>query len=261
MATDFTNITGFGNPVHIGSKTNPNQPTDVRCRIETIDEMNLIEYPFIGMLVYVLDEDKFYIIKSIRDVYKIPGVEASKIPGYRVDTYEEFKGNCNCSFNFDSVQKLLEILYDINNGIDAKNKIDELANMLQNQGGGNTGGDSGDSGDNDEGDEEEATGDYLTQPWHPDNYNEYQIALKMTQESPDNIIGVSGSSTKKFSIEGSTYKIEDITINRNGQDEFYKIITLKSFPTKVKFSAGYNIEKVINMCKFLARKMHKNYLL
>ena len=90
MATDFSAKTGFGNPVMIGSKTNPNQPTDVRCRIETISEMELIEFPFIGMMVYVLDEDKFYVVKSIKDVYKVPGVEASKTPGYRVDTYEEF---------------------------------------------------------------------------------------------------------------------------------------------------------------------------
>ena len=169
MATDFSKVTGFGNPVMIGSKTNPNQPTDVRCRIETIAEMNLIEYPFIGMLVYVQDEDKFYIVKSIKDVYSRPGIEASKLPGYRVDTYEEFKGGCNCSFDFDSVQKLLDILYDINNGIDAKNKIDELANMLQNQGGGNTGGDSGDSGD-DEGDN--PTVDYNVEPWNPDAYTD-----------------------------------------------------------------------------------------
>ena len=86
MATDFSAKTGFGNPVMIGSKTNPNQPTDVRCRIETISEMELIEFPFIGMMVYVLDEDKFYVVKSIKDVYKVPGVEASKTPGYRVDT-------------------------------------------------------------------------------------------------------------------------------------------------------------------------------
>ena len=242
MATDFTNITGFGYPVHIGSKINPNQPTDVRCRIETIDEMNLIEYPFIGMLVYVLDEDKFYIVKSIRDVYKIPGVEASKLPGFRVDTYEEFKVGCNCSLNFDSVQKLLDILYDINNGIDAKNKIDELANMLQNQGGGNTGG--GDSGDND--DEPEV--DEGDGPWNPNAYNETQIALKMTQESPGYLIGNYSSRDRVFSIEGANYEVEDITIERNGQNEYYKIITLDNFPTKVSFKYGTYIEKVINMC-------------
>ena len=90
MATDFSAKTGFGNPIHIGSKTNPNQPTDVRCRIETIAEMELIEFPFIGMMVYVLDEDKFYIVKSLKDEYKKPGVEASKIPEYRVGSYEEF---------------------------------------------------------------------------------------------------------------------------------------------------------------------------
>ena len=245
MATDFSKKTGFGNPVHIGSKTNPNQPTDVRCRIETIDEMELIEYPFIGMLVYVLDEDKFYIVKSIRDVYKVPGVEASKLPGYRVDTYEEFKGgNCNCSFTFDSVQKLLDILYDINNGIDVKNKIDELTNMLQNQGGGNTG---GDSGDDEEGDS--PTVDYKTEPWNPDAYTDKQIALKMTLNNTGDVIGTyDGSSSYNLSIEGSTYTIEDITINRNGKYEFYKIITLDNLPTKVSFAWGSYIEEVIHMC-------------
>ena len=95
MATDFSKTTAFGNPVMIGSKTNPNQPTDVRCRIETISEMELITYPFVGMLVYVIDEDKFYVVKSIKDEYKVPGVEASKMPGYKVDTYEEFKAGAS----------------------------------------------------------------------------------------------------------------------------------------------------------------------
>ena len=246
MATDFSKTTAFGNPVMIGSKTNPNQPTDVRCRIETIDEMDLIQFPFVGMLVYVIDEDKFYIVKSIRDVYKVPGVEASKMPGYRVDTYEEFKGGCNCSFDFDSVQKLLDILYDINNGINAKNKIDELTNMIQNQEGGNTG---GDSGDNDEGNDEAPTVDYNVEPWNPDAYTDKQIALKMTLNDTGDVIGTyDGSSFYNLSIEGSTYTIEDITVNRNGQYEFYKIITLDNLPTKVSFAWGSYIEEVINMC-------------
>ena len=44
----------------------PNIPTDMRTRIETIADMADIPLPYVGMLVYVLDEEKYYIVKSLK---------------------------------------------------------------------------------------------------------------------------------------------------------------------------------------------------
>ena len=261
MATDFTNKAMLGKPVFVGNQAKSDLPLDARTRIETLDEVPMIEFPFIGMMFYVKDEDKFYVVKSLRGEEKIPGIAATMVPNFRVDQYEELNicsvtegsgganCNCDCSFTQESIQKLLEILNDINNSIDAKDKIDELTNILQNQGGGNTGGDSGDSGD-DEGDS--PTVDYNVEPWNPDAYTDKQIALKMALSNTEDIIGDDNWDNTVYyynlSIEGSTYTIEDITINRNGQNEFYKIITLDNLPTKVSFYGGSYIEEVINMC-------------
>ena len=235
-----------------------NTPLDARFVIEKEADIYGVPFPYIGCMIYAVEEDKFFIVKSIKNGYQdivTEEVFATQPPGDEwvdwmiapdalVKTYEEFKGgNCNCSFNFDSVQKLIDILYDINNGINAKNKIDELANMLQNQGGGNTGGDSGDNDDEPE-EDEDPTVDYNIEPWNPNAYTNKQIALKMNQNTTEDIIG----SNRWISIEGANHTIKNITINRNGQNEFYKIITLDNLPTRVIFDGGIYIEKVINMC-------------
>ena len=44
----------------------PNIPTDMRTRIETIADVADIPLPFVGMLFYVLDEGKYYIVKTLK---------------------------------------------------------------------------------------------------------------------------------------------------------------------------------------------------
>ena len=90
MATDFTNKAVLGKPVFVGNNAKNDLPLDARTRIENLDEIPMIEFPFIGMMFYVKDEDKFYVVKSLRGEEKVPGVAATMVPNFRVDQYEEF---------------------------------------------------------------------------------------------------------------------------------------------------------------------------
>lgn len=45
-----------------------NSPLDLRTRINTIAEVENIQVPFVGMIFYVVDEEKFYVVKSLKDV-------------------------------------------------------------------------------------------------------------------------------------------------------------------------------------------------
>ena len=63
-----------------------NTPTDLRIRVQAIDDIYNIELPYIGMIVYVMDEDKYYKIKTLKakEVADFLIIENSL-----VDTFEE----------------------------------------------------------------------------------------------------------------------------------------------------------------------------
>ena len=44
-----------------------NSPLDIRTRVNTIEEVSSIQMPFVGMIFYVIDEDKFYVVKKLKD--------------------------------------------------------------------------------------------------------------------------------------------------------------------------------------------------
>ena len=44
-----------------------NAPLDIRTRVNTIEEVSSIQMPFIGMIFYVIDEDKFYVVKKLKN--------------------------------------------------------------------------------------------------------------------------------------------------------------------------------------------------
>ena len=92
MATDFNNKAVLGKPVFVGDRKVNDLPLDARTRIDTIDEMQMITYPFVGMMVYVRDEDKFYVVKSLKGEEMMPGVAVTFTPNYKIDQYEEFAG-------------------------------------------------------------------------------------------------------------------------------------------------------------------------
>lgn len=61
-------------------------PIDLRIRVQSIDDIYDIELPYVGMIVYVIDEDKYYKIKTL----KAKEVGITLIENALVDTFEEF---------------------------------------------------------------------------------------------------------------------------------------------------------------------------
>ena len=66
MATDFT----YGNKTIVTSgairPSDKNTPTDARCRVATKADMESIPLPAVGLLVYVEDEQKFYVVGGLK---------------------------------------------------------------------------------------------------------------------------------------------------------------------------------------------------
>lgn len=61
-----------------------NAPLDIRTRINTIEEVESIQVPFVGMIFYVIDEEKFYVVKSLKGS-KIGNIE---LQDTTVDVFE-----------------------------------------------------------------------------------------------------------------------------------------------------------------------------
>ena len=84
MATDFDR-----NALVLSGGLKPstkNTPGDIRTRIESITDMELIPLPYIGMLVYVIDEEEYYVIKSLKSK-KVGPIDS---PDSVVDEFEKF---------------------------------------------------------------------------------------------------------------------------------------------------------------------------
>ena len=83
MATEFNKdviITGGGiQPSTIDT------PSDIRTRVNTIEDIKSIPLPCVGMIVYVIDEDEFYKIKSL----KSKAVGPLEVPNAMVDQFEK----------------------------------------------------------------------------------------------------------------------------------------------------------------------------
>ena len=147
-----------------------------------------------------------------------------------------------CSFTYEAMGMFFDLIYEIldNPTEDTRNKLDALKEIMY---------------DNYAHDFTEIpTGDYHTQPWHPSNYTENQIAFKMTKPGYGGVYLGNYSTygdTCKFSLPTMSYSCEDITIKRDNVYEYYKVITLERIPDErdsLKFSNGSFIEKVIHMC-------------
>ena len=98
---------------------------------------------------------------------------------------------------------------------------------------------------------------YLLQPWVDSNYNTRQICLEMTQETTGDVIGCYGyyNEDAYFKTAHVGHTTENIVVDHNGVNEYYKIITLLPYdsphdnlPTQVKFKNGNYIKRVVHMC-------------
>ena len=61
--------------------TSVDTPTDARTRVETFDEIENIENPFVGMQVYVIETGKFFVVQKLKSKF-IGNIE---IPNSAVD--------------------------------------------------------------------------------------------------------------------------------------------------------------------------------
>lgn len=72
-----------------------NAPLDARTRINTIAEVASIQSPFIGMIFYVMDEGKFYVVKSLKSTQ----LGSMVLENAAVDRYEEL-----ININIDNIE-------------------------------------------------------------------------------------------------------------------------------------------------------------
>ena len=45
----------------------PDTPTDARCRVQTFEDIQNVENPYVGMKVYVVDSGKEYVVRKLMD--------------------------------------------------------------------------------------------------------------------------------------------------------------------------------------------------
>lgn len=85
MATDFNK-----NALVLDGGLKPstkNTPSDVRCRVETRADIESIPLPYIGMIIYVIDEEAFYVVKTLKSKFVGP-IEVSES---LVDKFEKLE--------------------------------------------------------------------------------------------------------------------------------------------------------------------------
>ena len=101
MATDFDKdviITGGGL-----KPSTVNTPSDIRTRINTIEDMKDIPLPYVGMMVYVIDEDEFYKVKSL----KAKAIGPIEVDNASVDEYEKIhKGMASEEYVQDAIKNI-----------------------------------------------------------------------------------------------------------------------------------------------------------
>lgn len=81
MATNFSSGIVASDGFKVSVK---NKPLDIRTRIESINEIESIPNPFIGMMFYVMDEERFYVVKTL----KAKSIGAIVIADALIDNYE-----------------------------------------------------------------------------------------------------------------------------------------------------------------------------
>ena len=60
-------------------------PLDARSRIDTIANIENIELPYVGMLFYVIDTEKFYVVNTL----KSKNINGIVVDGMIIDKYTE----------------------------------------------------------------------------------------------------------------------------------------------------------------------------
>ena len=95
MATDYGYKNAAAKPMYVGTKNDNDMPLDARTRIDTITDIDQITFPFVGMIFYVVDEDAYYSVKTLKGEESRPGNPNTFVPNYKIDTYEPFTGGAS----------------------------------------------------------------------------------------------------------------------------------------------------------------------
>ena len=208
-----------------------------RLTNEPLDETNIFD-TLKKAKEYVKDNETSYPGQIIH----IKDARTNKEIDTGVEPYEEtcYVSSNNmltpiCSFSSKNLNALFSLLYEIIDGPteDTRDRLDDLySSMIY--------------GDNVlyKDDEDTLSVDYRVEPWNPNAYTPTQLCLKMTQNTEEDFI----SNAYTFTSSGSLFDIENIKVQENGTNTFYKIITFHNPPTYLNFSQGKYIEKVIHMC-------------
>lgn len=102
MATDFTTNAIKTSGGFVPSVTDT--PIDVRSRIATIGDVETIPNPSVGLIFYVIDEDRFYYVQSLKD--KVIG--GLTLKNALVDGYKEFGGGSTSDLSCEVVEDDLD---------------------------------------------------------------------------------------------------------------------------------------------------------
>ena len=103
MAINYNSFTGFAGGFKV---TKTNTPLDCRFVIEKEADIHNVPSPYVGCMIYAIEEDKFFVIKSLKDGYQIMAtkeivaeqpagdewVDWMVAPKALLDVYEEFAG-------------------------------------------------------------------------------------------------------------------------------------------------------------------------
>ena len=110
--------------------SNKNLPIDFRTRIASIEEVATIEVPFVGMIFYVENEQKFYFVKSLKS--KV--VADIELPDMLVDEYEELIKVGATQRDIDNaISKFKDKVYEMRDEMNAASdeKHAELVQMIE----------------------------------------------------------------------------------------------------------------------------------
>jgi hypothetical protein len=110
--------------------SNKNLPIDFRTRIASIEEVATIEVPFVGMIFYVENEQKFYFVKSLKS--KV--VADIELQDMLVDEYEELiKVGATHRDIDNAISKFKDKVYEMHDNMNAASdeKHAEMEQMMQ----------------------------------------------------------------------------------------------------------------------------------
>ena len=98
-------------------------PIDIRTRVNTIEDIPNIELPFVGMMFYVINEGKHYVVRTL----KAKDVNGISVENAVVDTYSELDTQADLS-NYATEELVEELIADLR---EADNEIMEMIENIQ----------------------------------------------------------------------------------------------------------------------------------